>query len=264
MKINFYKYQGAGNDFILIDHRANPVKNIDYDLVAQLCHRRFGIGADGLMFLQNHKDYDFEMLYFNADGKPGSMCGNGGRCIVAFAKHLGIIDKETDFLAVDGPHHARISENGEWVDLQMIDVNTMNKDGDAFVLNTGSPHYVALQKNLKDIDVFHAGKNIRYNDTYKAEGINVNFVEDMTDYLFVRTYERGVEDETYACGTGVTAVAMAMAKHKNQTGHIKTDVKVLGGDIKVEFDYDGTTFTNVFLCGPAKLVFEGDVNNTIE
>ena len=260
MKINFYKYQGAGNDFILIDHTTSPLKNIDNQLVEQLCHRRFGIGADGLMFLTKHEDYDFEMHYFNADGNLGSMCGNGGRCIVAFAKQLGIIDRETNFLAVDGPHYARISENGEWVDLQMIDVDTVNQDGEAYVLNTGSPHYVALQTGLKDLDVFHEGKSIRYNDTYKTEGINVNFVEDKGDHLFVRTYERGVEDETYACGTGVTAVAMAMAKHKNLSGHIKTDIKVLGGDIKIEFDYDGTTFTNVFLCGPAKLVFEGEVD----
>ena len=260
MNIKFSKYQGAGNDFVLIDHRSTELKNIDNKLVAQLCDRRFGIGADGLMFLINHPDFDFEMIYYNADGNVGSMCGNGGRCIVAFAKQLGIIERETNFLAVDGPHYARISENGEWVDLQMIDVNIITKDGEAYVLNTGSPHYVTLQDNLKDFDVFSEGKGIRYNQTYSEKGINVNFVEDHGDHLFVRTYERGVEDETYACGTGVTAVAMAMAKHKNHTGHIKTNIKVLGGDIKIEFDYDGANFTNVFLCGPAKLVFEGEVN----
>ena len=260
MKINFFKYQGAGNDFILIDHTMSPLKMIDNELIKQLCDRRFGIGADGLMFITKHEIYDFEMHYFNADGKIGSMCGNGGRCIVAFAKHLGMANRETNFLAVDGPHYARISDNGEWVDLQMIDVETITNDGDAFVLNTGSPHYVALQNNLKNFDVFTEGKKIRYNNIYSDKGINVNFVEDKGDHLFVRTYERGVEDETYACGTGVTAVAMAIAKHKNQIGHIKTDVKVLGGDIKIEFDYDGVNFTNVFLCGPAKLVFEGAVN----
>lgn len=260
MKTKFYKYQGAGNDFILIDHTHSILENTDKQNIEHLCHRRFGIGADGLMFVTKHKDYDFEMHYFNADGKLGSMCGNGGRCIVAFAKQLGIIDRETNFLAVDGPHYARISENGEWVDLQMIDVSIIARDEEAYVLNTGSPHYVAIQNNLKDFDVFNEGKNIRYNQTYSEKGINVNFVEDRGDHLFVRTYERGVEDETYACGTGVTAVAMAMAKHKNQNGHIKTDIKVLGGDIKIEFDYDGLNFTNVFLCGPAKLVFEGEVD----
>jgi diaminopimelate epimerase len=259
MKINFFKYQGAGNDFILIDHTMKQLEDIDNELIEQLCNRRFGIGADGLMFLTKHDDYDFEMHYFNADGKLGSMCGNGGRCIVAFAKQLGIIENETNFLAVDGPHYARISESGDWVELQMIDVDSITSDGEAFVLNTGSPHYVALQSDLKNFDVFTQGKNIRYNEVYSEKGINVNFVEDKGDHLFVRTYERGVEDETYACGTGVTAVAMAMAKYKNQTGHIKTDIKALGGDIKIEFNYDGNEFTNVFLCGPAKLVFEGEV-----
>lgn len=257
MNINFYKYQGAGNDFILVDHRVSPVKNIDYDAVAKLCDRRFGIGADGLMFLQNHPDYDFEMIYHNADGKTGSMCGNGGRCIVAFAKELGIIDSETNFLAVDGPHYAKISAEGDWVELQMIDVDSIDKDGDAYVLNTGSPHYVQQIAGLDTLDVYAEGYAIRNNETYKKQGINVNFVEPKADHLFVRTFERGVEDETFACGTGVTAVAMAMAKHNGQTGHIETPVKVLGGDIKIRFDYDGNTFTNVFLCGPAKLVFTG-------
>lgn len=261
MNLNFFKYQGAGNDFILIDHTSGPLQDIDNKAVERLCDRRFGIGADGLMFLTKHENYDFEMHYYNADGNLGSMCGNGGRCIVAFAKQLGIIQEKANFLAVDGPHYARISENGEWVDLQMIDVEEISMDGTAYVLNTGSPHYVALQSDLKNFDVFGAGKSIRYNDTYKAAGINVNFVQDMGSHLFVRTYERGVENETYACGTGVTAVAMAMAKHKQQTGHIKTEIKVLGGDIKIEFDYNGKRFTNVFLCGPAKLVFEGQVES---
>lgn len=257
---HFYKYQGAGNDFILIDHRMSPIANIDYDKVKLLCDRRFGIGADGLMFLTSHPDYDFEMLYFNADGRPGSMCGNGGRCIVAFAKHLGIIDKETNFLAVDGPHYAKISAEGNWVELQMIDIDSISRDGDAYVLNTGSPHYVAQQADLRDFDVYQEGKAIRNNSTYQEKGINVNFVEEQADHLFVRTFERGVEDETYACGTGVTAVALSMAKHHNQTGHIQTPVKVLGGDLKIIFDYDGQRFTNVFLCGPAEQVFEGEIN----
>ena len=260
MAIQFYKYQGAGNDFILIDNRTLSFKNTDKDTVSRLCDRRFGIGGDGFMLLQNHKEYDFEMLYFNADGNPGSMCGNGGRCIVAFAKHLGVIESETNFLAVDGAHYAKISENGEWIDLQMIDIDHISKDGEAFVLNTGSPHYVAQADNLSNLDVYHEGKAIRNNETYKENGINVNFVEDMGDHLFVRTFERGVEDETYACGTGVTAVALSMAKLKEQTGHIKTPVKVLGGNLRIEFDYTGKEFRNVFLCGPAKRVFEGEIN----
>jgi len=258
MNMQFHKYQGAGNDFILIDQRNNEVENITNSLVKDLCDRRFGIGADGLMLLLGHEDYDFEMVYYNADGNLGSMCGNGGRCIVAFAKHLGIIDRETNFLAVDGPHYAKISELGNWVDLQMINVNQIAKDGSAYVLNTGSPHYVKEVANLKEMDVYTAGKAIRNNDTYKAEGINVNFVEDKGDHLFVRTFERGVEDETYACGTGVTAVALSMAKHVHQTGHIETAIEVLGGKIDIKFDYDGKAFTNIFLCGPAEKVFQGE------
>src|SRR5215217_4276614 len=259
MDIHFYKYQGAGNDFILIDHRMAPLKDIDNDRIKTLCDRRFGVGGDGLMFLTSHEAYDFEMHYFNADGRPGSMCGNGGRCIVAFAKYLDIIDRETNFLAVDGPHYAKISENGEWVDLQMIDIDNITKDGEAFVLNTGSPHYVLQMKGLKDFDVYQHGKAIRNNDTYSEKGINVNFVEDKGDHLFVRTFERGVEDETYACGTGVTAVALALAQNKRLSGHIETPVKVLGGDLKITFDHNQGRFTNVFLCGPAKKVFEGEL-----
>jgi diaminopimelate epimerase len=258
MSIHFYKYQGAGNDFILIDNRDLAFSHMATEAVSQLCNRRFGIGADGLMLLQNHDNFDFEMIYFNADGNLGSMCGNGGRCIVAFAKYLGIIDMETNFLAVDGAHYAKITDEGNWVDLQMIDIEAIESDGAAYVLNTGSPHYVSQVENLEGMDVFKAGYAIRNNDTYGTEGINVNFVEDLGDQLFVRTFERGVEDETFACGTGVTAVALSMAKHKNTTGHISTPVKVLGGKLNINFDYDGQRFENVFLCGPAKQVFEGD------
>jgi diaminopimelate epimerase len=259
VKLHFYKYQGAGNDFILVDNRKNTVNHHNAKLIAQLCDRRFGIGGDGMMFLQDKEGYDFEMVYYNADGQPSSMCGNGGRCIVAFAKYLGVIDKETEFLAVDGPHHAKISDTGDWVSLQMIDVDTITKDADAYVLNTGSPHYVAFADELEKKDVFSDGHAIRNNETYKANGINVNFVEPHREGYFVRTFERGVEDETYACGTGVTAVALAMAKHNNQTGTIETPIKVLGGDLNIRFNYDGTAFTHIFLEGPAKLVFEGEV-----
>ncbi|HTI60006.1 diaminopimelate epimerase [Mucilaginibacter sp.] len=260
MNIKFYKYQGAGNDFILVDNRKGVVDHQNPALIARLCDRRFGIGGDGMMFLQDKPGYDFEMVYYNADGQPSSMCGNGGRCIVAFAKFLGIIDNETDFLAVDGPHHAKISPSGDWVSLQMIDVNEVGRDGDAYVLNTGSPHYIALASGLKDKDVYHEGYAIRNNDTYKAKGINVNFVEPDGDGYFVRTFERGVEDETYACGTGVTAAAIAMAKQNNQTGTINTPIKVLGGNLNIRFETDGTHFNHIFLEGPAKLVFEGEVD----
>jgi diaminopimelate epimerase len=259
VNIKFYKYQGAGNDFILVDNRKNAVNHHDSALIARLCDRRFGIGGDGMMFLQEKPGYDFEMVYYNADGQPSSMCGNGGRCIVAFAKHLGVIDTETNFLAVDGPHYAKISAGGDWVSLQMIDVDQISKDGEAYVLNTGSPHYVQMAGGLKEKDVYHDGYAIRNNDTYRAKGINVNFVEPIDQGYFVRTFERGVEDETYACGTGVTAVALAMAKHNHQTGKLNTPIKVLGGDLNIRFETDGTHFNHIFLEGPAKLVFEGEV-----
>lgn len=260
MTIHFYKYQGAGNDFILIDHRMAPLQSIDNALIKRLCDRRFGIGADGLMFLLSHSAFDFEMVYYNADGRVGSMCGNGGRCIVAFAKHLGIIDKEAHFLAVDGEHYAKISADGTQVDLQMIDVPTIGKDGAAYVLNTGSPHYVLEVNNLETRDMYQEGKAIRNNATYKTAGINVNFVEDRGDHLFVRTFERGVEDETYACGTGATAVALAMARDRHQQGYIETAVQVLGGRLSIRFNDDGGRFTDIFLCGPAHLVFEGQLS----
>jgi diaminopimelate epimerase len=260
VNIQFYKYQGAGNDFVLVDNRKYAIDHHNPALIAQVCDRRFGIGGDGMMFLQDKPGYDFEMVYYNADGQPSSMCGNGGRCIVAFAKYLGVIDTETQFLAVDGPHYAKISAEGDWVSLQMIDVDVINKDGEAYILNTGSPHYVLSVDNLKSKNVFHDGGAIRNNATYREKGINVNFIEPLNEGYFVRTFERGVEDETFACGTGVTAVALAMAKHKRQTGHVITPITVLGGDMSIRFDYDGEKFTNIFLEGPAKLVFEGHVN----
>jgi diaminopimelate epimerase len=259
VKLPFYKYQGAGNDFILIDNRQMTVDHHNPAMIARLCDRRFGIGGDGMMFLQPKDGFDFEMVYYNADGQPSSMCGNGGRCIVAFAKLLGVIDTETDFLAVDGPHHAKISESGDWVSLHMIDVDTVKRDADAYVLNTGSPHYVQLVDGLENKDVYHDGYAIRNNDIYKTKGINVNFVEPTGNGYFVRTFERGVEAETYACGTGVTAVALAMAIQNQQTGSITTPIKVLGGNLNIRFNYDGVKFTDIYLEGPAKLVFAGEV-----
>src|SRR2546428_7358587 len=257
MKLSFYKYQGAGNDFVLIDNRTLGL-TIDEKLFERLCDRRFGIGGDGLMLLQNHPDFDFEMIYANSDGRLSSMCGNGGRCITAFASKLGVFNEETNFIAVDGPHYAKITNKG--VSLQMIDVNEIEAGDDFFVLNTGSPHFVREVTGLKDLNVFETGKSIRYNDRFKAVGINVNFVEDFGDYLAVRTYERGVEDETLACGTGVTAVALAMMTKKGITGKHTTKIKAMGGELSVTASTtDGKSFTNVFLEGPADFVFEGEI-----
>lgn len=256
-KINFSKYQGAGNDFILIDNRNGNFERSNENLVKNLCDRKFGIGADGLMLLQDNNNFDFEMVYYNADGREGSMCGNGGRCIVAFAKDLGIIKQETVFLAVDGKHHASI--DSEVVNLQMIDVNHLKKDEYAFVINTGSPHYVTFVNDLAELDVYQEGYLIRNNHIYKEQGINVNFVEKEANHYFVRTFERGVEDETLACGTGVTAAAMAISIEDNLEGAIEIPIRVLGGNLSVSFNKEGLHFTNVFLKGPAKFVFNGEI-----
>ena len=254
-KLNFYKYQGAGNDFILVDNRNSTFDSKNYDFIKNLCDRRFGIGADGLMLLQNIENYDFQMLYYNADGNEGTMCGNGGRCLVAFARDLGIIKNDTVFLAVDGKHDASISE--DQVNLGMIDVTTHSKDNEAFVLNTGSPHYVQFTENLQDLDVYTEGYKIRNNDTYAEKGINVNFIQKEGNGYFVRTFERGVEDETYACGTGAVASAMSVALKEDIDGDIEIPIRVLGGQLKVSFHKEGNQFTKVYLSGPATQVFQG-------
>ncbi len=256
-KIVFSKYQGAGNDFILVDNRNALFDRKNEDLVKNLCDRRFGIGADGLMLLQDTKNFDFEMVYFNADGREGTMCGNGGRCIVAFAHDLGIIHDKTAFLAVDGPHEATLAAGQ--VDLGMIDVSEIARDGDAYVLNTGSPHYVVYADGLAGMDVYQSGHAIRNNDKYRADGINVNFVEQEGEGYFVRTFERGVEDETLACGTGATAAAMAIAMHENREGAQEIPIRVLGGQLYISFDKTNNRFTNVRLKGPASFVFTGEI-----
>lgn len=255
----FYKYQGAGNDFIIIDNRNGQFDRYNVDLVNRLCNRRFGIGGDGLMLLQHANGYDFEMVYYNADGREGSMCGNGGRCIMAFAQDLGIIGMDADFLAVDGPHHAKIHDKLGWISLQMADVNQVDRDKDAYVLNTGSPHYVKLVERLDDFPVVAEGRNIRNSPHYRDGGINVNFVSPDGGGYRVRTYERGVEDETLACGTGATAVALAMAWNNGKDGVFETPIRVMGGDLVIRFSKSGDHFTNVFLEGPAQFVFKGEI-----
>lgn len=255
--LKFYKYQGAGNDFILIDNRMSVFEAENEDLVRKLCDRRFGIGADGLMLLQESKTHDFEMLYYNADGRIGTMCGNGGRCIVAFARDLNLIVHETVFLAVDGIHHATIVR--DQVILEMQDVQKIEKDEDAYVLDTGSPHYVKEVKNLSDLNVYQLGYDIRNNQIYKQKGINVNFIEKENNGYFLRTFERGVEDETLACGTGATAAAIVVAVKENKSGQIIVPIRVLGGQLQISFYRDNTRFSNIKLEGPAQLVFEGQI-----
>ena len=231
MKIQFYKYQGTGNDFVMIDNRQNIFPKNDTKLIAYLCDRKFGIGADGLILLENHPTLDFKMVYFNSDGNESSMCGNGGRCLVAFAKQMHVVSDKATFEAIDGLHYANINEDGI-VSLQMCDVSEINVENDYTFLNTGSPHHVQLVDELQNFDVKNEGAKIRYSDLYGNAGSNVNFVKQFdNDNFSVRTYERGVEDETLSCGTGVTAVAIAMYKTE-KTKNKEINLNVQGGKLK--------------------------------
>ncbi|OXA77493.1 diaminopimelate epimerase [Flavobacterium aquidurense] len=258
MQIEFYKYQGTGNDFVMIDNRTNFFPKEDIQLIEQLCDRRFGIGADGLILLENDSDTDFRMVYYNSDGNESSMCGNGGRCLVAFANQLGVINNQAIFMATDGLHHASVG-NDAIVSLQMIDVDDIQKKDSYTFLNTGSPHHVQIVEDLKNYNVKDNGASIRYGELYGEKGSNVNFVKKIDEDTFsVRTYERGVEDETLACGTGVTAVAIAM-NAIGETDKTSINLNVEGGKLNVSFDKLGDHFTNVFLTGPAKFVFKGTI-----
>ncbi len=253
--LTFYKYQGTGNDFVIIDNRTQAYTPTT-ERNRWLCDRKFGIGADGLICLQQSDKYDFEMLYFNSDGNESTMCGNGGRCLVAFAKQMGIITNFATFNAIDGLHEATINETN-WVELKMNDVAKVEQHNGCFVLNTGSPHYIQFVENLNAIDVYNAGKDIRYSPLFRAEGINVNFVETENNRLNVATYERGVEDETLSCGTGVTAAAIAYGLKNHISGEIPIQTK--GGGLSVKFEKQNDTFKNVWLCGPATFVFKGSI-----
>jgi diaminopimelate epimerase len=257
MNIHFYKYQGTGNDFIILDNR-NEQHNLLASQVKHLCDRRFGIGADGLMLLNAKAGFDFEMKYYNADGGESTMCGNGGRCLVKFASHLGINKSSYRFWAVDGEHEAEIESAGI-VRLKMQDVQKIEEYHGDSVLNTGSPHYVKMVSIVENHDVFNEGRAIRNSNHFAKEGVNVNFVQQKDDdEIIVRTYERGVEDETYSCGTGVTAAALVC--YHNEIGFNDVIVHTRGGKLSVEFDKHGTReFNNIWLCGPAEKVFEGEV-----
>jgi diaminopimelate epimerase len=256
MKITFYKYQGTGNDFVIIDNRKDEIE-LTKAQVKFLCDRRFGVGADGLMLLNTIPGYDFEMKYYNSDGREGTMCGNGGRCLVKFANDMGLRKTEYRFKAIDGEHEADIDNDG-WVSLKMQDVNKVEHNRGDAILNTGSPHYVKTVNEIKGLNVYKEGREIRYNKTYEKEGINVNFVEQEDDRIFVRTYERGVEDETFSCGTGVTAAAVVSAH--NDKGFNRVEVETLGGRLAVEFDkIDDQHFNNIWLCGPAEFIFRGEI-----
>jgi diaminopimelate epimerase len=257
MKVNFFKYHGTGNDFIIIDDRTNTV-TLSEAQVKHLCHRRFGIGADGLMMLRTKAGYDFDMFYVNRDGRPSSMCGNGGRCLVQFAYDMGIHKTEYIFNAVDGEHKAILERPG-YIKLKMKKVDSVEEEHGDFILDTGSPHYVKSMSELGSRDVVAEGKRIRYSERFTEKGINVNFVEELHTGIFVRTYERGVEDETLSCGTGVTASALMFAH--NDLGFNRVEVRTLGGHLAVEFDKcSDNEFKDIWLCGPATYVFKGEVD----
>ena len=263
MELTFYKYQGTGNDFILIDNRNLFFHKIQKDLIHRLCDRKFGIGADGLILLENHSSLDFEMVYFNADGNESTMCGNGGRCMVIFAQQLGIISNTTQFLAIDGLHEAIIVGNN-WVELKMGDVNNIETYQNDFILNTGSPHYVQFKSNLDDLSIFEAGQTIRYSSRFKEEGINVNFVVQQKNVLEVATYERGVEDETLSCGTGVVASALSYHRKSGDSSLSQVNIKTKGGDLAVKWKFVDNSYQDIWLCGPAKMVFEGRIELRLE
>jgi diaminopimelate epimerase len=255
--IAFHKYQGAGNDFIIIDNREEVFPNNVPQLIKKLCNRKFGIGADGLILLEKSVKFDFKMMYFNADGHESTMCGNGGRCIVAFAKKLHLFDKETTFEAIDGKHLAKIEADG--VKLQMIDIQEIQHHQNHYFVNSGSPHHIILTTNLNLCNVVTEGRKIRLGAPYFEQGSNVNFVEKVSENHFkIRTYERGVEDETLACGTGATAVAVAMYDAK-MTDCNSIIMETLGGNLEVSFQKENQHFTQVYLKGPATFVFNGEI-----
>jgi diaminopimelate epimerase len=257
MKIAFSKYQGTGNDFVILDNRDSSYSNLTKEQVAFICDRHFGIGADGLMMLQLKEGYDFEMIYFNADGGESSMCGNGGRCLVAFAKKLGVIKDTAHFIATDGPHEATIDEH-DHVELKMKDVTSIERFADHSILNTGSPHYIKWVNKTEEVDVFHEGRSIRYHEKFGSAGVNVNFVSIQPKTIAVRTYERGVENETLSCGTGVTASAIAAFADATEPQNI--NVKTPGGALSVKFKPTGNSkFEDIWLCGPATFVFNGSM-----
>ena len=257
MEINFFKYHGTGNDFIILDNRNGEYSTLTNLQIKNLCERRFGIGADGLMLFELAEEgYDFNMIYFNSDGLRGTMCGNGGRCMTQFAFDMGLTRYTYRFIASDGPHESEIT-NDKIIRLKMKDVNSIEDHGTFSIIDTGSPHYVKFVSDLAEIDVVESGKAIRYNKRFAAEGINVNFVEVLSEgKIYVRTYERGVEQETLSCGTGVTAAAIATAH--NPKGFNRVETQTSGGSLSVEYNrIDEQHFDNIWLCGPAEFVFKG-------
>lgn len=255
--IHFFKYQGTGNDFIMIDNRTKVFDRENLVLVRQLCDRKFGVGADGLILIEGDPGYGFEMVYFNSDGSK-SFCGNGSRCAVAFAHHLGMIEKNCTFLAIDGPHTGEILPDGN-VAISVRNVEAIETESDHHFLNTGSPHYIQYVKELDGFPVVSEAQKIRYNDRFRSEGTNVNFIQDKQGSIRVRTYERGVEDETLSCGSGVTACAISYAFLKGIDHQVR--VQTEGGELMVNFRrVSNRKFEDIRLVGPAVEVFKGSID----
>ncbi len=259
MKIVFYKYQGTGNDFVMLDNRDGKYDFLTLEHVVSLCDRRFGIGADGLIRINSHETHDFEVDYFNSDGTK-SFCGNGARCAVAFAETLGIDVSKATFMAIDGVHEARKVENV--VHLKMNNVDHVECGVDSYIANTGSPHYMVFVDDVKNEDVVAKGRSVRYSEKYLKEGINVNFIEPIGEHsIRIRTYERGVEDETLSCGTGATACALAFAELNGWLGEHLVEVAVEGGDLRVALErQESGEFVNIELIGPAQFVYKGEID----
>ena len=259
MIIHFEKYQGTGNDFVMLDNLSGQYDLLTIEQISHLCDRRFGVGADGLIKINRHADYDFEVDYYNSDGSK-SFCGNGARCAVKFAGTLGLAIDNCRFLGIDGEHKAQF-KNG-LVYLDMLPVGTIEQLKDAFVLQTGSPHYVKFSEDLSTENIVEYGKSIRYSDQFKKDGINVNLVKRVAnDSIQIETYERGVEDETLSCGTGATACALVLATTENRIGDYEISVAVKGGNLKVAYSYLGNnSFENIQLIGPAECVFKGTMD----
>jgi diaminopimelate epimerase len=258
MFVSFFKYQGTGNDFIMIDNRDGVYNDLSINQIQFLCNRKFGVGADGLIKLNHKEGFDFEMDYYNSDGSK-SFCGNGARCTTAFAHQLGLRAEEFKFDAIDGVHFSSINEDGI-VSLKMKDVSSIEYVESDFYTHTGSPHFVRFVNRIETTDVFNEGKSVRYSEKYKQEGVNVNFVEQKEGFYFVRTYERGVEDETLSCGTGVTACALVIASRNGMDGQFEIPIKTLGGKLSVKATKENKRYSDVYLIGPAKFVFQGEIH----
>lgn len=260
----FYKYHGAGNDFIIMDGRNSPSgKILDENWVAWACDRHFGVGADGLMVLRDSEKVDFVMDYYNADGRLGSMCGNGGRCIASFSKYLQLASREVEFEAADGLHKALFQNDGT-VALQMSNVLAIEPLLNGYFLDTGSPHLVIWVNGLSNWPVNEKGLALRNQPIFLPGGTNVNFVEEGPEMTEVRTFERGVERETLACGTGVTAVALALAFRNEVFGDGQSVIHTLGGRLKVDFrQTQPGVFEEIWLTGPAQYVFQGTISSEI-